>query len=244
MHLSSIIKHSLYILVAATVLASCKKENTVLSGNNKSAYLPLAIGKSISYHVDSTVWDDINSVKTTVTYDLKYVMADTFSDNMKRLTYRVDIYRRANGNSNWKANNVMYITDADSSVEWFEDNVRFVKMVFPVTENYTWDGNSKVNLADPDLYYLNGWVYKFTNVAKPFSNGYAGYGDAVIVKQIDYHLNDLNTPGVSFVEKTYAQEVFAKNVGLVYRELTHYVKNGALAFPKGYSLKIAAYENN
>ena len=86
--------------------------------------------------------------------------------------------------------------------------------------------------------------FKFTNVGKSFSNGYASYGDAVIVKQKDYQLNDLNTPGVTFVEKTYAQEVFAKNVGLVYRELIHYKKDGLLAFPKGYRLKIAAYENN
>ncbi|MFM1828119.1 MAG: hypothetical protein RL624_360 [Bacteroidota bacterium] len=244
MYLSNPIKNSLLLFVASILFFSCQKETTIITGANKNAYLPLAIGKSISYHVDSTVWDDVNSVKTTVKYDLKYVMADTFSDNNKRLTYRVDIYRRANSNSNWKANNVMYITDGDSTVEWFEDNVRFVKMVSPVIENYTWDGNSKVNLADPDLYYLNGWVYRFTNVGKSFSNGYASYGDAVIVKQKDYQLNDLNTPGVTFVEKTYAQEVFAKNVGLVYRELIHYKKDGLLAFPKGYSLKIAAYENN
>jgi hypothetical protein len=244
MYLSNPIKNSLLLFVASILFFSCQKETTIITGANKNAYLPLAIGKSISYHVDSTVWDDVNSVKTTVKFDLKYVMADTFSDNNKRLTYRVDIYRRANSNSNWKANNVMYITDGDSTVEWFEDNVRFVKMVSPVVENYTWDGNSKVNLADPDLYYLNGWVYRFTNVGKSFSNGYASYGDAVIVKQKDYQLNDLNTPGVTFVEKTYAQEVFAKNVGLVYRELIHYKKVGLLAFPKGYSLKIAAYENN
>ena len=87
-----------------------------------------------------------------------------------------------------------------------ESNIPYVKLVFPVTESKSWNGNAYNSMGEEDYHYKN--VSEKTTIL----NSVFPYSVTVIEK-------DLEDPVVNTV-KNY--EIYASGVGLVYRESIDY----------------------
>lgn len=238
------------LLLSALLLTlfSCKKEtDNKYASELTRGYYPLQLGRYVVYDVDSTIWDDFRQVKTVHKYKMMYTIADTFRDNTNRLSYRIDVHIRNNDTLQWNTHRVINVTDAGNSLEYTELNLRFVKLVFPVANNVEWHGNSMISAGDQDLQYFQGWTYKYSDQEKPFNNGKAYFDNTITVQQADEKLNDPETQPDSYAYLTFAKEVYGYDIGMVYRELTHWTYDpspGQPKFRRGYSVVMRAVDHN
>lgn len=226
---------------------SCKKETENKYGNDLSrGYYPLEIGRYVVYDVDSTLWDDYKQVKTIHKYQMRYTVADTFSDNERRRSYKIDIHIRNNDTLQWKTHRVITVTPTTAALEYSEANIRFIKMIFPVANNLEWEGNALIPAADQDYQYFQNWTYRYSDQEKPFNNGKVLFENTITVNQVDEKLNDPETMPDSYGYLTFAKEVYGYDIGMVYREMTHWVYDPTSGnkYRKGYSVVMRAVDHN
>lgn len=202
---------ALLLIIGLTLglLAACKQEKDTLTLDYKYEYYPLHTGHYIIYDVDSVNYSytGINQ-RDTASYQLKEVVSDTFYDNQNRLNYRLEIYRRNTAADAWVINKVWYVYKDVTNVQKIEDDVRFIKMVFPPKEGMTWDGNQYAPQTG-GFDYLANWEYSYTGLDQPKTLGGLSFDSTVTVNQWD----DENG-----VQKNFSSEVYAKGVGMVYKQ--------------------------
>jgi hypothetical protein len=220
-------KKTLPFLILLAVLftvayTSCKKADEVKAPAESDAYFPLEKGKYVIYNVDSTIWDDTNCVKIIRRYQTMYTVVDTFTDGLGRMSYRLDVRIRKRATDPWQQQSVMYATNTGQELELTYDELHFIKMVYPISENRTWEGNAYIDARDPKLAYLGGWNYRYVNVDQEYDNGAVKYQNTVTVMQIDESRNDPETQPDDNATRTYGKEVFAKGIGMVYREFYYW----------------------
>ena len=140
----------------------------------------------------------------------------TFIDEEGRPVIRVERYSKQSQLAEWNVKDIWYRTRTPSVAEQNEENVVFIKHNFPVKEGKKWDGNSK-NLLQTlqELYNQTTvptvWDYEYVNVHEPYTiNGFT-FDSTVTVLQFDRQ-----TP---VALSLFAKEVYAKNVGLIHKEI-------------------------
>jgi len=229
-------------------LASCEKEETAQPNPEHffTEYFPLKPGHYVTYNVDSTIWDDFRCLKTVHTMQMRYTVADTFTDLQGRRSYRIDIMRRETDSVGWVDDEVIYVTPTTSRLEYVQKNLRFIKLIFPVAEGTYWNGNSLISASDQDYQYFADWVYKYTRLGQAFqAPGGKYYPATVTVEGTDQQQNDPETQPNAYSYRTYLREVYAKDAGLVWREQTRWIYDpGVKKCRKGYSVTMYAVDNN
>ncbi|RYZ55173.1 MAG: hypothetical protein EOP49_03520 [Sphingobacteriales bacterium] len=231
-------------LVSMTFFSCTKEKERVYPNDPTRGYFPLQFGRYVTYDVDSTLWDDYKKVKSVFKYQMRYTIADTFRDNSFRLSYRMDVHIRKTENVPWKVHRVIYLTPTDNHLEYVEENLRFIKLVFPVSNNVTWKGNSMINSMDQDYTYFQDWNYYYSDMAQPFNNGKAYFENTVTVNQVDDSLNNPENQPSDYAYLTHGKEVYAFDAGMVYREMTHWTYQPTIGYRNGYSVVMRAVDHN
>ena len=199
------------------------------------------------YDVDSTIWDDFKQVKTVHKYQMRYTIADSFRDLTNRLSYRVDVHIRKNDTFQWNTHRVIEVTPTTTGLELKEANLRFIKLVFPVANNFEWKGNSLIPAGDQDYQYFQDWTYRYSGYEEQFNNGKVLFENTITISQADEKLNDPETMPDNYAYRTYAKEVYGYDIGMVYREITHWIydpKPNEPKFRRGYSVVMRAVDHN
>ena len=208
-------KKKLLIIASLIILGfyfySCKKDQTttVPQQNMNYQYFPMKKGDSIIYKVDSfhTYSNAINgAIDTTHYYVLEYV-EDTFTDDQGRLAYRLNRMYRTNLLAGWTQMGVWWEQIANNTAQRVEENIRFVKLTFPPANGKAWNGNI-YNTIDSENYYN----YHDSLTFKPWTGDYKSYDSTVTVLQINHY-----DPFI----RIYGYEVYAANVGLVYKQFRY-----------------------
>jgi len=238
----------LLFVLAVLFIASCKKENELLNPSEPSRnYYPLTRGHYVIYDVDSTIWNDFDGSKTLRHSQMSYTVSDTFTDNEQRKSYQVDVLVRNSDTSQWRTSDVFYVTPTLTGLDVVQNNLRFLKMVYPVANGTTWKGNSQIAVNDQDLSFYADWNYKYSKVGESYNNSRVNFDNTVIVDEVDASLNDPETTPNSYAERTYSREVYAYNIGLVYREYVRWVydQNASGVYArKGYGVTMRAVDHN
>lgn len=229
------------------VLSSCDKDDEdKYNGNLTLAYFPLEIGHYVTYQVDSTYWDKALCLRTIHKMQHRYQVADTFSDSMGRPSYRIDILTRPTDSISWTMDEVIYVTRTNDRLEMYQNNLPIIRQTFPIANGRTWKGNSLIPAGDEDYAYMRDWDYQYTNLGQEFNNGQSSYKNTVTVNQVDKKEGNPETlPGTS-AYRTFGKEVYSYGIGLVYREITHWVYDPSVGNPcrEGYSVTLRAIDHN
>lgn len=236
-------------LLCSVAFFSCKKEivKNTDGGTLYQPYVPMQIGKHIVYDVDSSIWDDNLCVKFSRQYQMEYVVADTFRDGQNRLSYRIDVYIRKGDTAQWKINDVVYMTPAAEKLELVEKNIRYIRMVNPVKENYTWKGNSLMPAEDHDYDYMHPWVYKYGDMLQPYDNGKRTFENTITVTEVDSTFNNPETKPTLPAAKIFSKSVYAYGIGMVYHEYLYWTyepQPSTTICRKGYGVVLRAVEYN
>jgi hypothetical protein len=246
-------------LVALTVgsglfFASCEKETSGYEDmTNGKEFMPLEIGRYILYDVDSVIWDDFLRAEIHHHSQQRYEVVDTFRDDANRLSYVINVLSRPSAQFPFKPDNVIHVTPTETTMEYKQRNINFIKLIFPVENGRAWDGNAKIPLGDADYEEYNNpkWKYEYSKLGESFDPGNNFYQNSVTVNHIDDQLNDPDVDTTAYAYKNYSQEVYAYNVGMVYRQRTYWVfqpsagsAGGGSGFRKGYEVTMRAVDNN
>ena len=227
-------------------LSSCKKKDTTSDPTRN--YFPIGLGKYVTYEVDSTYFNDITCTKYEVKSQMKYVVTDTFTDRSNftnKLSYIMDVYSRAYDGGVWTPLRVILLNPTTNSLNYTQDNVKYVKLMFPIVEGFSWLGNINAPKNDPEFDYLRNWSYKYTDYHLSYNTGYLNFDNTVTVQEDN---ESINYPGVDSgvaAIRTFAKEVYAYNVGMIYKEWTHwtYRANNAQCV-NGYTVVMKAIDHN
>lgn len=232
------------LIILITAVQGCKKQSDTLVLPQPADYYPLQAGKVFTYRLDSTALNASATVLSQKSYLVKDSFGIAFNDNLGRPSYPV--YRFITDTLNatpWSVLFTYYITPTSKDIQVVDDNnLRYIKLVSPVTEGYTWSGNSYIDTksATSPYIYMDNWVYTYQNVNKPFTTLKGSLDSTVTVLQID----DTSPPGAfdpaNYQQRTYSTEVYARNIGLVYKEFLHWTwQNGTQQYESdSYGIKL------
>ena len=239
-------KNSLLPLLLILLFTSCKKESETYDSGSLPDYFPLQVGKFISYELDSTVFLNFGKQKEVVSYQVKDLVDAEIKDNIGRLSYRIIRFSRKNASDPWIANNTFMATPTDKSIEFVENNLRYIKLILPVIVDKSWRGNSFIDTYTPgnDMRYLDNWDYVYDSVSTPLSINSFNFENSLKVFQRDEEIGNPLIAGTPYAEKTYSVEKYAKGVGLVYREFLHWEYQGNTESYSGYGVKLSVIDYN
>lgn len=203
-------------------LNACKKETEDFTTAPIEDYSPLAIGKFISYQLDSFKYLPFSLKDTTITYQVKHEVDALIADNLGRPAYRVIRYIRKTAQNPWVPDNSFMAVNTGNSLEFIENNLRFLKLKLPFKDGYSWKGNSYIDSysLNSDVRYLDDWDYMYEGMNEPFTVGTMILDSTFKVNQRDEVIG--NPEDIkSYSEKNFSTEIYAKGIGLVYRKFLH-----------------------
>lgn len=232
-------------------LASCKKQNEVLETASLTDYYPLEVGKYIDYNLDSMIYINFGQKDTVIHYQARDIVDAAITDNIERPSYRVIRYLRQNESQPWQASSSYMVTPTENRLEVIENNLRYIKLMTPVRQDFSWKGNKYIDTysTDFDVRYLDDWDYVYDSVGYPLTINGLTFDSTVKVFERDEFLGqDPSIPGTQYAEKNFAFEKYAKGVGLISKEFLHWEYQGAQpgrsAYFAGYGLKLTITGHN
>jgi hypothetical protein len=205
-------------------LVSCNKQSENLSVIDSKDLMPLAVGKTFIYRLDSTKSAPFGGGLTETSYIIKDSVESSFLDATNHQSFR--IYRYITDTLQSKPFvplATMYATIVGNNYEVVEDNFRFIKLANPITESNSWKGNLYINTSQSSNYnYMDGWNYQYQKLDQPFTCLKGTIKNTYTVFHINYQQPLVFTPSQRN-DKNYSIEVYAKGVGLIYKEFIHWV---------------------
>lgn len=194
-----------YILIClacfSLLISSCKKDSVIAPDPAYRSYFSDKVGSYIIYQCDSIIYDDFNQTVDTNSFLIKEYFESTFIDNSGRSAIRIERWKKPADTLSWFLKDVWQCVKTDAQVEKVEEDVRFIKMVFPVRESIEWNGNA--------LNSLTAQTLTFSEVHKPFTTGTLDFDSTITV---------VNTDPENLVSELRTTEVFAANVGMVFKK--------------------------
>jgi hypothetical protein len=212
---SLFLKLSICLAFAAVLTIGACKKNSNYAANYQYNYYPIDSGHYIVYNVDSVnfSYDGINYTRDTVYYQMQALFGDTIHDLLDSVNFRVYYSRRADSNSSWGGPYGTYGLRTLTNLQAVENDIRFIKLIFPPQLNAKWNGNLYVGTdpGDPNDPYAiyQGWNYFYENCDTTISIGGQTYNNCIIVSEVN---------NISLLNKTVRTEMYAPNVGMIYQE--------------------------
>lgn len=190
-----------YLPVALLVIVGCGDDEGPKKLSDAD-YFPLRKGFYQVYTVHERIYELQVEIKN-LTYQLKTEVVDSFINQEAGYTYTIHRSKRNTSTDPWEFQQVWSARMNTANVVVSEENVPFVKIVFPAVENRHWDGNA-FNSLPADEYIL-------TEAGKSYelSTGEAVGNYIQIVQEDSGDLFNVNK----------RQEFYVRNIGLVQAEI-------------------------
>jgi hypothetical protein len=207
--------------------ASCSEKMTTFDTPALAEYFPLQVGKYITYRLDSTVLTQFGRDTVVRSYRARDMVDAQITDGEGRPSYRI-IRSLSNltGTSPFVPSSTFMATPEKTDwIEVVEDNLRFMKLRFPIIEAFEWKGNSFIDVTslNSQYRYLADWTYAYQNVGQPATINGKTYPNTITVLQRD----EVVPPGPFnpqfFKQYDYSIEIYALGIGLVYKNFDHKV---------------------
>ncbi len=176
-------------------------------------YFPLKVGAYQIYSVDETQISQ--AIEQKFSYELKHQVIDSSINLEGGYSYTIQRQKRQNPNQPWESIDAWTSRVADRQAIVKEGNTSFIKITFPTTSGLEWNGNSFNTLGGDQTCGENKNlpcdVYKLERVGKEFTP-VDGMTFPVTLTVVQNENTDL------IVKQDLRKEVYAKGVGLIYKE--------------------------
>ena len=183
-------------------------------------YMQLEVGKYIEYQVDSMIYDPTgDSTVTKTQWFLRDIIVDTLHDNIGELLYKTERFVRKDSLDNWQIQKVYTQSIQGNQGIVTEDNLRFVKLAFPIRQFNTWDPLVHIDkeliitVAGETLqpFLNNVWRSRIQSANELDTIGGFVFDEVLYLREAD-------TDGESSIDLRISYEKYARDVGLVFRE--------------------------
>ena len=162
-------------------------------------FYPLEINQVREYHVTDISHNSLGS--DTVLYFLKEIISEEFLDEEGDISYRVERFWKTDSISEYSIKDVWTSKITARTAQKVEENIRYTKLIFPISRGGFWNGNGFNYLEEQEYYYDS-------------INGSSTFG----VNSFDSTLYVIHNLKANILEFEEAYEVYAKHIGLVYKK--------------------------
>lgn len=184
-------------------------------------YFPLEDNSYWIYQVDSIVYANLGDrIDTTSSY-LREEITDVYIDQVSDTIFVIERSFSPSLSDNWRVTDVWAASKSEFMATRTEENLKYVKLIFPVEINNSWDGNA---FLDPNVeIFVKGesidllvdrWDYRVLDIADVDTIGGIQYNDVATIQNIVSSEDE-------FINYRYVIEKYSKGVGLVYKN--HYM---------------------
>src|SRR5690606_36993984 len=104
-------------------------------------YFPLEAGRYTEYEVSEVRYTVTSSTPRLTTHYLKEVCGQPYAGITGAQQFPIERYRRGTLSANWVLDSVWTAYRLPDRAVKVENNTAFVKLVFPLAEESTWNGN-------------------------------------------------------------------------------------------------------
>ncbi len=205
-------------LVAAVILSSCGDEtkslDTAFFGYD---YYPLEEGDFWVYKMDETLIKQEGTANESSIYYMREDVTERFINTIGDTIYKIQRSLSDTQNGLYVATDIWTAEKTETGAYRVEENLEFVKMIFPFQVGTSWEGNLFDNLTSVNIAETSVWVYKdwgdYEVGAKgiPFTVEGENYPRVTRIDQADIKNNSL--------ERRFAVEYYAEGVGLIQKEM-------------------------
>ncbi|WP_428657888.1 hypothetical protein [Runella sp.] len=193
--------NTVFILIGLLLLVGCT-DSATSPKESEYRYFPLEAGRFIEYEVQEASYA-VGKKPVISTYFLKDVCGVALRGFNSQMQYQIKRYRRANAQQNWSADSAFTAYLLPDRAVKVENNRPFVKIIFPLYEGLTWNGNQYNTLP--------AQTYEAHFTKEPITLNTLSFPESLnIIQQNDSSLVTL----VRFTER------YAPNIGLIYKEST------------------------
>jgi hypothetical protein len=225
------------LLLSGLFLIRCSDKKDSFMSDPLADYMSLAVGKYITYRLDSLKYVNFGQKDTTIKYQAKDVVDAAITDNLGRPAWRIIRYLNDTAAlGTWMPDITYVITPTTSTLEVIENNLRFQKLKLPIMDEFSWKGNTYIDTysGSSDVRYMDDWDYTYANVGQPFTPFTIPIAVTITVNQRDETLGTINNLD-AYSERNFSQEVYGKGIGLVYKNFLHWVfQPRTSTYPNGY----------
>ena len=171
------------------------------------AYFPLEKGMFSEYDVVETTYT-LSAAPSSRTYQIREVVSQVFTDLSAQESYRIERFSRTNANQIWRLDSVWTAKRTAHQAIRTENNLSYVKLVFPIGEGTRWNGNALNGLGGKEA---STDEYLMENLHKRHQINDQIFDKTLTVRQ----QNDSTLVGID--RRT---EIYAAQIGLIYKEFT------------------------
>lgn len=195
----------LLLSIFGLLALSCKKDtdNSIIYGYE---YFPIEEGHYVVYDVVDIFHDlALEPQHDTNFYQIKEVISETLVDGEGDTIQKLKRYFRESDTAVWEIQDVWTQKRTATTAEVVEENDRYIKMIFAIAYNRTWDCNALNNEPSLECYY--------ENVYEPYTLNSTTFDSTVIVEKENF---------TSFIDFRRKFDVYARGVGKiksVYKDL-------------------------
>lgn len=209
-------------VLIAILFGACTKQPQVpyvpLDAAAQYPYFPLEIGKYLEYTVDSVVYDFDLSGGTRIDSSRTWVretVTDSLRDQQGQLVFSIERYERRSDTSAWQLRRVASAGRTATQAFRSDDNLRFLKLVFPFDRRSDWNGNlwidpyREIQIAGERLQPFVNWHYEIDSLDVPGQIGAFAFDSLLVVTEVDE---------TNAIERRLSRVKYAKHLGPVYQE--------------------------
>jgi len=187
-------------------------------------YVPLTEGSWYEYALDSVIYNDFDNTVVTRQYDLRVEIGDSFQQNGETVTRMLRYLKPRGSAQEFELETVWFGLIKNNRFETFEENLHFIKFLFPPIEGTTWDGNTFIQGEGNDnpttsTLYLEGWEYEVISANQPETIQGETFSNVTKVMQVD------QPGGAGAIQHLVAEEWYARDVGLIKKRMELVVEN-------------------
>lgn len=207
---------SVLVLFSLVLMTACEPEFIPASqAEVEMDFVPLDSLTTWEYRMDSIIFDNEGlTVDTFVSYRQER-LAGVFTDSEGKEAHRLIISKKVDWNDEYKETDLWTTQINDAGFQRKEENLNFVKLIFPVVLGETWDGNqfldtTKVFVAGEELRMYTNWKYEYDSRHDSMTVRGEVFNDVLRV----FQANNTNA-----LHRRYSVEHYAKGVGLIRRDM-------------------------
>ncbi len=205
---------AVFTLFCVIILFSCSEEKEQRGEISGMEYYPISLNKSWVYQSDSIVYNKQTSSVDTFQSLIKEEVVDSFLNPQGETVFIIERFFKRAENDQWEVSDVWSSVVNNTEIRKTEENLTFVKLIFPITDNSRWDGNvyiddnTEVNVGGETLTPYKYWDYRVESTNDIYQNETLLFNEVLSVSQ---------ARDSSEIELRFATEKYVKDVGLVYK---------------------------
>ena len=219
--LRNLFKTTLGVFAVLLIITACSDDKIDAITDFGYSYFPMEVGDYFIYQLDSIRYDDFNDTTIRTSMLVREINESLFVDAGGRESFRIQREYKLNENDEWGSYgfDIWFAYKDESTAERVEENLRFVKLSFPLRLGRSWLGNIHIDTRPVDVdsgvlenpnSWLDGWEYTITSIDEAYSNDNLSFDSTLTVIQ--------EATG-TLLDTTGSREIYAKNVGLIYKDL-------------------------